>query len=220
MTSLWARLEPLLAQVQKPARYIGCEDGALTPARHPARCLVARLPRHLRDRAPNQGLQILYEILNERADAVAERTYAPWRDLAALLRRTALPLSRSTPTAPPATSTCWRSTCRPSSSTPTCSTCIDLAGVPVRLPIVGPSTRSSSRRPLHLQPRAARRLPRLRRARRGRGGRRGDHEVVGDWARRRADRDPARARPGPRRDAPRCQSTTTARHRGRHVVLL
>ncbi len=26
---------------------------------------------------PNQGLQILYEILNERADAVAERAYAP-----------------------------------------------------------------------------------------------------------------------------------------------
>jgi hypothetical protein len=30
---------------------------------------------------PNQGLQILYEILNERDDAVAERTYAPWLDL-------------------------------------------------------------------------------------------------------------------------------------------
>ena len=32
---------------------------------------------------PNQGLQILYEILNERDDAVAERTYAPWVDLEA-----------------------------------------------------------------------------------------------------------------------------------------
>ena len=30
---------------------------------------------------PNQGLQILYEILNERDDAVAERGYAPWTDL-------------------------------------------------------------------------------------------------------------------------------------------
>ena len=29
--SLWERLEPLLARVQKPARYIGCEDGAVTP---------------------------------------------------------------------------------------------------------------------------------------------------------------------------------------------
>ena len=31
MSSLWARIEPLLARVQKPARYIGCEDGAIAP---------------------------------------------------------------------------------------------------------------------------------------------------------------------------------------------
>ena len=41
---------------------------------------------------PNQGLQILYEILNERDDAVAERTYAPWPDLEAELRRVGLQL--------------------------------------------------------------------------------------------------------------------------------
>jgi len=41
---------------------------------------------------PNQGLQILYEILNERSDAVAERSYAPWTDLAEVLRREGLPL--------------------------------------------------------------------------------------------------------------------------------
>jgi radical SAM family uncharacterized protein len=41
---------------------------------------------------PNQGLQILYEILNERPDAVAERSYAPWTDMAEVLRREGLPL--------------------------------------------------------------------------------------------------------------------------------
>ena len=41
---------------------------------------------------PNQGLQILYEILNERDDAVAERSYAPWTDLEEVLRREAIPL--------------------------------------------------------------------------------------------------------------------------------
>ena len=35
---------------------------------------------------PNQGVQILYEVLNERADALAERTYAVWPDLEALMR--------------------------------------------------------------------------------------------------------------------------------------
>ena len=31
MNSIWPQLEPLLARVQKPARYIGCEDGAQRP---------------------------------------------------------------------------------------------------------------------------------------------------------------------------------------------
>jgi len=35
---------------------------------------------------PNQGIQILYEVLNERADVLAERTYAVWPDLEALMR--------------------------------------------------------------------------------------------------------------------------------------
>ena len=41
---------------------------------------------------PNQGLQILYELLNERPDAFAERTYAPWIDLEAEMRAHGLPL--------------------------------------------------------------------------------------------------------------------------------
>ena len=35
---------------------------------------------------PNQGVMILYEVLNERPDALAERTYAVWPDLEALMR--------------------------------------------------------------------------------------------------------------------------------------
>ena len=38
------------------------------------------------------GLQILYDILNRRADVAAERVYAPWPDLEALLRARGLPL--------------------------------------------------------------------------------------------------------------------------------
>ena len=37
MSSLWARVEPLLARVNKPARYIGCEDGAITPRHAPGK---------------------------------------------------------------------------------------------------------------------------------------------------------------------------------------
>jgi radical SAM family uncharacterized protein len=83
--------------VQKPARYIGCEDGAITP-RHdklPNGGTVAWLlayPDTYEIGLPNQGLQILYEILNERDDAVAERTYAPWLDLNPLMRTAGVPL--------------------------------------------------------------------------------------------------------------------------------
>src|SRR5205814_583592 len=93
MTSLWPRIEPLLAKVQKPARYIGCEDGAQAPAHAPGK--VAWLlvyPDSYEVGLPNQGLQILYEILNERADAVAERSYAPWIDLEQLMRSRGVPL--------------------------------------------------------------------------------------------------------------------------------
>ena len=99
MSSLWARIEPLLARVQKPARYIGCEDGATTP-RHdklPNGGTVAWLlayPDTYEIGLPNQGLQILYEILNERADALAERAYAPWIDMEASMRAAARLFSR------------------------------------------------------------------------------------------------------------------------------
>jgi len=93
MTTLWRRLEPLLANVQKPARYIGCEDGARTAAHSPDKVSwLLTYPDTYEIGLPNQGLQILYEILNERADAVAERAYAPWTDLEVELRAAGLPL--------------------------------------------------------------------------------------------------------------------------------
>src|SRR4051794_31843086 len=93
MSDLWPRIEPLLARVEKPARYIGMERGARTPAHGPG--TVAWLlvyPDTYEIGLPNQGLQILYEILNERDDAAAERAYAPWVDLEPLLPSNGLPL--------------------------------------------------------------------------------------------------------------------------------
>jgi len=93
MSSLWPQLEPLLGQVQKPARYIGCEDGAQTPEHAAGKVAwLLTYPDTYEIGLPNQGLQILYEILNERPDAVAERSYAPWTDLEVLLRAHGLPL--------------------------------------------------------------------------------------------------------------------------------
>ena len=93
MSNLWPRIEPLLARVEKPARYIGMERGSLRPEHHPDKVAWLLLyPDAYEVGLPNQGLQILYEILNEREDAVAERAYAPWFDLEDELRSHGLPL--------------------------------------------------------------------------------------------------------------------------------
>ncbi|MFA5884189.1 MAG: TIGR03960 family B12-binding radical SAM protein [Acidimicrobiia bacterium] len=93
MSNLWPRIEPLLARVEKPARYIGMERGSLRPEHHPGKVAWLLLyPDAYEVGLPNQGLQILYEILNERDDAVAERAYAPWFDLEGELRADGLPL--------------------------------------------------------------------------------------------------------------------------------
>jgi radical SAM family uncharacterized protein len=93
MVDVWARLEPHLASVQKPARYIGCELGAEVPSPDPSRVgWLLVYPDTYEVGLPNQGLQILYEILNERSDSLAERSYAPWTDLEEVLRREDIPL--------------------------------------------------------------------------------------------------------------------------------
>src|SRR5262245_11638718 len=92
MSNLWPRLEPLLAKVEKPARYIGMERGSVRPDHrsHQTSWLLV-YPDTYEIGLPNQGLQILYEILNERDDSAAERAYAPWVDLETELRGSGVP---------------------------------------------------------------------------------------------------------------------------------
>ena len=93
MSNLWPAVEPLLARVQKPARYIGMERGAQAPEHRSDRVSwLLVYPDTYEIGLPNQGLQILYEILNERGDAVAERSYAPWVDMEGELRGAGVPL--------------------------------------------------------------------------------------------------------------------------------
>ncbi|HEY5171639.1 MAG TPA: TIGR03960 family B12-binding radical SAM protein, partial [Acidimicrobiia bacterium] len=97
MSDLWPRIEPLLARVEKPARYIGMEmgtePGSLAPRHGSSRAAFLLIyPDTYEIGLPNQGLQILYELLNEREDSVAERAYAPWTDMEAALRAARVPL--------------------------------------------------------------------------------------------------------------------------------
>jgi len=93
MDTLWPRIETLLMGVQKPARYIGGEQGARTPVHGDGRVAwLLAYPDTYEIGLPNQGLQILYEILNDRSDALAERTYAPWVDMERSMRAAGVPL--------------------------------------------------------------------------------------------------------------------------------
>lgn len=90
--SVFDRLEPLLTQVSKPVQYVGGELNATVKDWDTASvrwCLM--YPDAYEVGQPNQGVMILYEILNEQPDVLAERTYSVWPDLEALLREHEIP---------------------------------------------------------------------------------------------------------------------------------
>ena len=98
--SLFARLEPRLPSVSKPIQYVGGElnaslkewdCGAGEDGRGETVRWALMYPDAYEVGLPNQGVQILYELLNERADALAERCYAVWPDLEALMREHGVP---------------------------------------------------------------------------------------------------------------------------------
>ena len=133
MPTLWPRLEPLLARVQKPARYVGCEDGAYVAPWSAAKVSwLLTYPDAYEVGLPNQGLQILYEILNDRTDALAERTYAPWPDLEALMRERGLPLFSVDNHRPAGEFDLLAFNLSAELVYTNVLNCIDLAGVPVR----------------------------------------------------------------------------------------
>ena len=93
MHSLFEKIEPLLFAVEKPARYVGGEMGAQYPDHRTGTVSwLLAYPDTYEIGLPNQGLQILYEILNENPAALAERTYAPWTDMEAAMRAEGIPL--------------------------------------------------------------------------------------------------------------------------------
>lgn len=90
--SIFDRLEQLLPHVRKPIQYVGGEVNSVTKDWDSVTVRWALMyPDAYEVGAPNQGVQILYEVLNERPDALAERTYAVWPDLEELMRSGGVP---------------------------------------------------------------------------------------------------------------------------------
>jgi len=90
--SVYPALEPLLPLVRKPVQYIGGEVNSVVKDWDAAQVRWALMyPDAYEVGVPNQGIQILYEVLNEQSDVLAERTYSVWPDLEALMREHHIP---------------------------------------------------------------------------------------------------------------------------------
>src|SRR5690349_22268351 len=90
--SVFPQLEQLLPLVSKPIQYVGGELGAVVKDWDATTVRWALMyPDAYEVGLPNQGVQILYEVLNEQEDVLAERTYSVWPDLEALMREHDIP---------------------------------------------------------------------------------------------------------------------------------
>ena len=87
------RIDALLDRVQKPARYMGGEMNAVIkdPSDVAIRYAFA-FPDVYEVGMSHLGSRILYDIINKRPDALCERVFTPWVDMADLMRAEHVPL--------------------------------------------------------------------------------------------------------------------------------
>lgn len=95
-TSVFPRLEPRLPEVSKPIQYVGGELNSTVKEwdcadEGPTVRWALMYPDAYEVGLPNQGVQILYEVLNERDWILAERTYSVWPDLEKIMREDGIP---------------------------------------------------------------------------------------------------------------------------------
>ncbi len=88
-----AKLDRILLKVQKPGRYVGGELNSTVKDWDKVETRVAFVFPDIYDiGVSNVGLKILYDQVNQREDALAERAYAPWLDMEELMRQHGIPL--------------------------------------------------------------------------------------------------------------------------------
>lgn len=91
--NLNSKLEHLLKQVEKPARYIGNEINIIRKDPKDVKVKFAfAFPDLYEIGMSYMGLQILYHILNQEKDICCERVFSPAPDMEALMRQENVPL--------------------------------------------------------------------------------------------------------------------------------
>lgn len=93
--SLWHRIEPLLNEVERPARYINHELFAASPCqdtKENAVDFVWVYPDTYEIGQSNQAIAILYDVMRRLPGVTVERAYLPWLDMISKLREQDIPL--------------------------------------------------------------------------------------------------------------------------------
>jgi radical SAM family uncharacterized protein len=86
------KLSTILPRVQKPGRYVGGEYNQVIKEWEKIKTRVALVfPDIYEIGLPNLGLAILYEMINNRKDSLAERSYCPWLDMEDIMRENNIP---------------------------------------------------------------------------------------------------------------------------------
>ncbi len=87
------KIEQILYKVEKPGRYVGGEYNQVCKDWNATDLHVALAFPDIYDLGqPNLGLAILYDLINQREDMLAERVFAPWHDMETAMRQESLPL--------------------------------------------------------------------------------------------------------------------------------
>ena len=87
------KIDALLRQVQRPARYVGGEYNQVIKPREEAEVRFAFcFPDTYEIGMSNLGMKILYGVMNETPGVWCERVFAPWGDMGEKLRQEHIPL--------------------------------------------------------------------------------------------------------------------------------
>lgn len=128
---LYSRLEPLLAKVEKPSRYLDHEWGACERQDGPFHACVL-YPDVYEVGQPNLGLAILYNELNRAEGISCERAYLPWVDMIDLMRKNDVPLLALESSAPVASFDLVGFTLAHEMACTNIVEALDLARIPIR----------------------------------------------------------------------------------------
>ncbi len=91
MSISWSQIEPLLLEVEKPARYVGGEFNQVVKPDAAVRCCLA-FPDLYEIGMSYHGYRLLYERINEREGWATERAFTPWPDMEKTMREAGVPL--------------------------------------------------------------------------------------------------------------------------------